>query len=450
MKSFLKFFSQVKLAIVLLIIITCASILGTLIPQQRSAAEYAVRYGQIANLFIRLQLTTLYHSWWFIGLLFLIALNIIICTLTRLSPKLRKAFQPKLRFEPKNINVLKIKEKFKKNWNLARTKEVLGKEFSTRHYRLKEEKKEDRSFLLARKKILGLFGSDVVHLGLLIILAGGIISGLGGFKTDLTLFEGQVLPVPKADFNLRLDKFETDYYPNGSVRDWKSTLTVLENERPLLSKIVEVNHPLAYQGFVFYQDSYGWDWKSPSLEIWAKKRNDPSFLRKLEFKVGQRVSLEGENIQLIALHFLPDFVINDKNEIASRSNEPNNPAAFIEGWQDEERIFSGWIFAKFPDFARIHSEKETDLTFELKDFKSSQFSVIQAAKDPGVNLIWVGCGFLMLGLALAFYWPTREIRVILEESQGKTEVTAGGIASKNRDAFQSEFEKIMNSMRRSK
>jgi len=450
MKSILKFFSSVKLAIVLLIIITCASILGTLIPQQRSTAEYAVRYGQLANLFTRLQLINLYRSWWYIGLLFLLALNIIICTINRLSPKFRRAFKPKLEFEKKNINALKIKEKYKKNWKLVRTKEGLSRELSSRHYRLKEKKKENRSFLLARKKILGLFGSDVVHLGLLIILAGGIISGLGGFRKDLTLFEGQALPVPKANFNLRLDKFETEFYPDGSVRDWKSTLTVIENEKSLLSKIVEVNHPLAYKGFIFYQNSYGWDWKNPSLEIWVKKRNDPSFLRKLELKVGQRVSLESEDMQFIALHFLPDFVINDKNEITSRSNEPNNPAAFIEGWQDEERIFLGWIFAKFPDFARIHSEKESDLTFELRDFKSSQFSVIQAAKDPGVNLIWVGCTFLMLGLALAFYWPTREIKVILEENLGKTEVTAGGIASKNRDAFLSEFETIMNSLRRSK
>jgi cytochrome c biogenesis protein len=450
MKSLLKFFSSVKLVIVLLIIITCASILGTLIPQQRSTAEYAVRYGQLAGLFARLQLTNLYHSWWFNGLLFLLALNIVICTLNRLSLKFRRAFQPKLRFETKNINSLKIREKFRKNWNLARTKEELEKEFSARNYRLKEEGKENRSSLLARKKILGTFGSDVVHLGLLIILAGGIISGLGGFRKDLTLFEGDSLPVPQADFQVRLDKFETEFYPNGSVRDWKSTLTVLENEKAMFSKIVEVNHPLSYQGFAFYQSSYGWDWNNPSLEIWAKKRSNPSFLRKLQFKVGQRASLEGEDIQLMALHFLPDFVINDKNEIATRSNEPNNPAAFIEGWQGEQRIFSGWIFAKFPDFARIHSEKEMDLTFELRDFKSSQFSVIQAAKDPGVNLIWVGCGFLMLGLALAFYWPAREIKVILEESQGKTEVTAGGIASKNRDTFQSEFEKIMTSLRRSR
>ena len=150
------------------------------------------------------------------------------------------------------------------------------------------------------------------------------------------------------------------------------------------------------------------------------------------------------------LHFIPDFIINDQNEITSRSPQPNNPAAFIDGWQEGKQIFSGWIFARFPEFGRIHSEKETDLHFELKDFKGGQFSVIQAAKDPGVTLIWIGRTFLMIGLSLAFYWPSREIKMILEEDQGKTEIIAGGLASKSKEVFQSEFEKIMSFLRRLK
>lgn len=448
MKLLIRLFSSVKLAIILLIIITCASILGTLIPQGRSAAEYISRYGQFANFFTQIQLTNLYRSWWFVGLLFFFALNITICTLTRLLPKLRKVFQPKLEFESKSINTLKIKERFKKNWNMTQTKEILRGELSSKHYRFKEEEKENRIFLLARKKILGWFGTDVVHLGLLIILAGGIISGLGGFRKNLTFSEGKILTVPRADFKLRLDKFETEYYPGGSIRDWKSTITVFEEGKPIFSKIIEVNHPLSYKGFVFYQNSCGWNWENPTLEIWVKKRSDPSFLSKLELKIDEKIKLENGNIDISVLLFIPDFVINDRNEITTRSLEPNNPAAFIEGWQGEEKIFSGWIFAKFPDFARIHSKKETDLTFELKNFKGSQFSVIQAAKDPGVNFIWVGSSFLMIGLVLAFYWPTKEIKVILEESQRKTEIIAGGITSKNREAFQLEFEKIMTSVRR--
>jgi cytochrome c biogenesis protein len=448
MKSLWNFFNSVKLAIFLLIIITLASILGTLIPQNRSLDEYLAHYGQFANLFNQLQLTKLYQSLWFIALLCLFALNIIVCTLTRLSPKLRKAFHPKLEMESKEITVLKIKEEFKKNISLDKAKKELKRELSSRHYRLKEAKRENKTFLLARKKILGWFGADFVHIGILIILAGGIISGAGGFRKDLTFTEGDIRGIPGAEFKLRLDKFETEYYPNGMVKDWKSTLTVIENEKPILSKVIEVNHPLSYKGFVFYQSSYGWNWINTSVEIWVRKRKNPSFLRKIDVTVGERVRLNSENIHISVLNFIPDFVINERNEIISRSLQPNNPAAFIEGWEGDEKIMSGWIFSKFPDFARIHSEKETDLSFELKNFNAGQFSVIQAAKDPGVNFIWVGCTFLMIGLAFAFYWPTREIKVILEESQGKTKVIAGGIASKSREALQSEFEKIMTSLRR--
>ena len=278
MRAFVRFFSSVKLAITLLIIITLASLIGTLIPQQRSLDEYFARYGQLAHFLQIIQFTKLYQSWWFLALLFLFALNVIVCTLNRLSPKLKRALRPRLEVEAKEVGVLKVKDKLNKNLTLAEAREGLKRELSSRHYRLREREKENRVFLLARKKTLGLFGADVVHLGLLIILAGGITSGLAGFKEYLTFSQGKVLDVSKADFKLRLDKFETEYYANGSVRDWKSTLTVIEKEKPVLSKVVEVNHPLSYKGFVFYQSSYGWDWTNTWLEVLVKKNSDPSFL----------------------------------------------------------------------------------------------------------------------------------------------------------------------------
>ncbi len=450
MKSIIKSLSSVKLAIFLLIIITLASVIGTLIPQQRMAEEYIAQYGRWANVFQRLQLTNLYKSLWFSALLFLFALNIIVCTLDRLSPKLKKTFRPRVEVETKSIEALKIKEKFKKSMSLDSSREMLKTELSSRHFRVREAQKDNQAFLYARKRTLGWFGADIVHLGLLIIIAGGIISGIGGQKWNLTFSEGNTLDVPKAEFKLKLDKFETEYYPSGGVKDWKSTLTVLEDEKPVLNKIVEVNHPLSYKGYVFYQSSYGWDWRNTSVQIMAKKREDPSFSRTMTVKIGERVRLEGEDIEVSILEFIPDFVIGEKGQIATRSLDPNNPAVFIEGWQAEEKIFSGWIFAKFPDFARIHSEKETDLTFEFRDFRSGQLSIIQASKDPGANFIWIGSTLLMIGLLLAFYWPPREIRAAIEADGNKIKITMGGIAVKSKDTFKSEFEKITESIRRSK
>jgi cytochrome c biogenesis protein len=449
MKPIIDFFSSVKLAIFLIFIITLASMIGTFIPQMRSAEEYAARYGQISELLIRLEITDLYHSWWFIALLFLFSLNILICTLARLSPKLRRAFKPNLVFETQTLLAAKIKDSFKKSWDLEKSQTELKKSLRSGHYRIKETRKEAEVHLLARKKILGIFGSDIVHLGLLVILIGGIISGFSGFRTNINISEGESVPVLGADFQLQLDKFETEYHPNGSVKDWKSTLTVIENESPRLTKTIEVNHPLTFKGYVFYQSSYGWDWQNPTLEIMATKTSDPSSSKRAFIRLGEKVIWEEENLEFTVLQFIPDFII-DRNQVRTRSLEPNNPAASIEVYEGEKKISSGWIFAKFPDFSRMHSEEEPDYKFELKDIQTSQYSGIQMAKDPGVNYIWVGCAFLMIGLFMAFYWPTRDIRFILREThEGKTEIISAGRSAKSKLALESEFTRIMASLRSS-
>jgi cytochrome c biogenesis protein len=448
MKSFIRFLSSVKLAIALIIIITSASMVGTFIPQLRSAEEYLARYGQISELLMRLEITDLYHSWWFKVLLILFSLNIMICTLSRLSPKLKRAFRPNLKFETQTLLAAKIQEKFSKNWNLEKSKGELKKELRSAHYRIKETEKDGAVHLLARKKILGIFGSDIVHLGLLIILIGGIISGFSGFRTNINISEGEIVPVLNTEFKLQLDKFETEYHPNGSVKDWKSTLTIIEDDTPRLTKTIEVNFPLTYKGYVFYQSGYGWDWQNPTLEIWATKTSDPSSSKKAFVRLGEKETWEEENLEFTALQFVPDFII-DENQVRTRSLDPNNPAAFIEVYRGKDKISSGWIFAKFPDFSQMHSEEEADYKFEFKDIQAAQYSGIQMSKDPGVNFIWVGCGFLMIGLFMAFYWPTRDIRFILKDIEGKTEIISAGRSAKSKLALESEFSRIMASLRRS-
>jgi cytochrome c biogenesis protein len=449
MKSILDFFSSVKLAIFLIILITSASVLGTLIPQLRSSQEYAARYGQISELLIRLEVTDLYHSWWFIAILFLFSLNILICTLTRLSPKLRRAFKPNLEFETSTLLAAKIKENFTKSWPLERSHTEVKKALQSAHFRIRETRKDGSVHLLARKKILGIFGSDIVHLGLLVILIGGIISGFMGFRTNINISEGEIVPVLGADFKLQLDKFETEYHPNGSVKDWKSTLTMIEDESPRLTKTIEVNHPLSYKGYVFYQSSYGWDWENPMLEILATKASDPSSSKKAFVRLGEKENWEEENLEFTALQFVPDFII-DGNQVRTRSMDPNNPAVFIEVFRSGDIITSGWIFAKFPDFLQMHSEKEPDFKFELKDIQGANYSGIQMSKDPGVNYIWGGCTLLMIGLFMAFYWPTRDLRFLLKKTdEGKTEIISAGRSTKSQLTLAAEFEKIITSIRRS-
>jgi cytochrome c biogenesis protein len=449
MRSVWKFFASVKLAIVLFILVTLASIVGTLIPQGREAAEYAARYGSLSGLFVSLQLTRLYQSGWYLALLLLFALNTAVCTLSRLGPKWRKAFGPAGGTDAPALAAMKVNSRFRLPFPLAAARDRVAGPLRARRYRLAESAAANGVVLLARKRSLGLFGSDVVHLGLLVILAGGLTSGLGGRRSDIALFEGQTAAVPHASFSVRLDKFETEYYPQGAVKDWKSTVTVFESGAPVVTRVVEVNHPLTYRGFSLYQQGYGFDWRKAGLDLEIRKRGDAAFSRALSVKVGERAEIGDPDVShVVVREFAPDFVIGEGNKVQSRSQEPRNPAALVEAWKGERRVFAGWVFAKYPDFGQGHGDNESPVSVVLKNYRTSPFSVLEAAKDPGANLIWLGCLLVTAGFFLAFYWPPREIRVVLEEAKGKVEVTAGGRGAKSREAFEAEFDRIFERVRR--
>ncbi len=457
MKRIFKFLSSIKLAIILLIILAAASILGTLIPQGRSLEEYTARYGMLSGALIKLQLTTLYHSVWYLALLFFFALNIIVCTLTRLSAKLNRASRPKVESEAKALQALKNKDRIKRNAPLQAAQAETVARLKASRYKIRTSAAGNRVSLLARKRIAGIFGSDVVHVGLLVILAGGVISGLTSVRQNLEMREGQVVSIPATDFSLRLDKFTTLYYPDGSVKTWISDLTVLEGDRTVLTRKVEVNRPLNYKGFNFYQTSYGYNWDSPAVEIGAKKKSDPAYAKKVKVKVGERALLDDKDqLTVSVVRFLPDFVLGEGNQPETRSLQPNNPAALVEGFRGGEKIITGWVFANYPDWDQMHSANAkdkaapTDLVFQLKSFEAGQFSVLEAAKDPGVPLIWIGCVLVMAGFGLAFYWPTWEIKAVFEETLGKTDIVLGGLAAKSRESFAVEFEAVAADLRRSK
>lgn len=450
MSSIWRFFASVKLAIILLILVAAASVLGTLIPQGLPPAAYAARYGQLAGLLSTLRLTGVYHSGWYLALLLFFAVNTAVCTVVRLPGKWRRAMRPNVEVDPSALQALKARSRFGKNGPAAASLTRLEGLLAARHYRVRSEAREKRSYVLAQKRRFGIFGSDAVHLGLLVIIVGGIVSGLGGTRAQLDLSEGQTAKVPQAAFEVRLDRFETEYYPQGMIKAWKSTVTILEEGAAVLTRTIQVNKPLSYKGFNLYQTSYGSNWDNPKLEITIRKKSDAAFARTARLSVGERVAVDDKDVSQISVtRFVPDFVLGEGNRAESRSEEPNNPAAQVEGWKGGDKVFSGWIFANYPDFEQMHAGKPTDLSFVLKSFRGSEFSVLEAARDPGVGLIWIGCLLVTAGFFLAFYWPPREIRVVLEEGRERTEVTAGGHAAKSREVFEAEFGEIMESLRRS-
>ncbi len=78
------FFCSVKLAVVIILVMVVACILGTVILQEKTLDEYTARYGYGLATFFRItQLNNVFYSHWFSVLLILLCANLICCTIKR-------------------------------------------------------------------------------------------------------------------------------------------------------------------------------------------------------------------------------------------------------------------------------------------------------------------------------------------------------------------------------
>jgi hypothetical protein len=115
----------------------------------------------------------------------------------------------------------------------------------------------DRFVRRTRTRAPHRYGPDLVHVGLLVLIAGGLVTALGRQETTWSFAEGDEALIGSG-YNLRLLSFQFLRYDNGSPREWISTVDVSrEGRREIAAFPIEVNHPLRLHGLSVYQSS--WD-----------------------------------------------------------------------------------------------------------------------------------------------------------------------------------------------
>ena len=94
-----QFFASVKLSVVIFLSLAATSIIGTVIPQNENPMLYHRKFGDVLfTIFNTLEIFDMYHSWWFRLLLFLLTVNIIVCSINRLQATWKIIFPKKASF----------------------------------------------------------------------------------------------------------------------------------------------------------------------------------------------------------------------------------------------------------------------------------------------------------------------------------------------------------------
>jgi hypothetical protein len=106
---------------------------------------------------------------------------------------------------------------------------------------------------------LGLWGIPLFHLGISVIVLGGIWSSLGGFAAHLELSEGESYAghpaklmterrgrgdLPDFGARLRLDRLQIEVSENKRLRELKGHVSIQQEDGQIRKTVVETNHPL--------------------------------------------------------------------------------------------------------------------------------------------------------------------------------------------------------------
>ncbi|MBC2715965.1 MAG: cytochrome c biogenesis protein ResB [Desulfobacteraceae bacterium] len=438
------FFASVKLSVVILLSLAVTSIIGTVIPQNENLMLYHQKFGDMLfKIFNTLDIFDMYHSWWFRFLLCMLTVNIIVCSINRLSSTWKIIFPKKPSF---NINRFR-KAKNHQEWSAANSPEVVKNAYtpwlSKRWAMFKVESSENGYLLFGEKGRWTRLGVYAVHLSIILMVAGGLVGSIFGFNGFVNIPEGESVdsiflrnnqPEIKLDFEIKCDDFNFSLYESGMPKEYRSSLSIIKNNQTVVQKDILVNDPLRFEGINIFQSSYG---KMPATDLTVTFTEKASgLIYKKEATMGTPIEMPGNSGTFIVEDFRPNFSfrgVNLSNTFLCK---------MIPGQGDPEHII---IPADFPRFDMM---RQGDFVISISNADFKYYTGLQVTKDPGVPLVYAGFLFMIIGCYVTFFMFHQKICIEISAADGKTSVMAAGISGRNRPGMNAVIRRLSNQLKK--
>ena len=280
-------------------------------------------------------------------------------------------------------------------------------------------------------------GPYLIHVALLLILAGGLIGKFWGVDGQLAIDQGEVADTfqvePRMEkplnFQVRLDKFQVSYYePGGSPKEFRSDLTFMKDGKEVSRATCRVNEPVSFGGLTFYQSSYG----SQSTGPVRLKVQLGDLTQSIEAPLRQAAELPGGRGQVIPMKVDGNFQGYGPAVLLAFSPGSGHPEVF-------------WVLKDHPELG----EQPGPYRFTVESIPFGYYSVFQVKRDPGVG--WVYAGFLLFlpGLYLAFFRPVERWALVLTKTpKGKWQGRLLGASPRYREEFAARQERLLMELKR--
>ena len=480
-----KFFSSVKLAVVLLIILAIVSVIGTVIQQNEAPERYLREYSQsTVQLFEALGFFDMYHTWWFILLLFLFTANLTICTLERFPHTWKLARAPLKPIDEDSLKAVPFKKEIQLKADMGKAEEKAAAVLKARGFRFVESKGSNGTQYISQKGVFSRFGVYITHVSILLIFTGALIGSFFGFKAFLNLPEGSAsqvvylrnepmwdqiiaalgiaespvihdpqvgVPAMPLGYYVRCDNFDVDYYmsqsgmPTGMPSEYHSTLSIFDlNGQKILDKRIRVNDPLTFHGITFYQSSYGVTQMSRGKVVLniRKKNDNRTGGETVVIDPGASLHIPSIDRTIKVLSFEP-FAMRSPSTgqvqyFNAERQEFINPAVELEVYRGNKELYRTTILKT----DSVEPYMPEDYVISYRGFVGARYTGLQVTKDPGVWVVYIGFIMLCIGPPIAFFGSHRKLWISIRNRNGQTAILVAGSANRNRIGFEREFNRI--------
>lgn len=407
----LKIFSKLNFAIYLLVLIAISSSLGCIIEQDKTLTFYKEIYPTNNRIFhyeilFFFKLNEIYKSWWFLLLLFLLAISLSSCTITTQFPIVSNS---KFFFFKEKTQQFKKLPFFVKLKNFYYLKEKLLIKLQEQNYFFYQKRKT----FYAYKGLIGRISPILVHVSLIIILASSFSGAFVISNAEQILPKGEISHIQNyrqigqltksSPILLRCNDFWIQYNKK-KIYQFYSNLSLLDNSgNEIITKTLSVNKPLKNQFLDIYQS----DWNIPGIRLSIGKEKTyqyPLFFTTTEPKIWITwINFQKKNYTLLLNRSFSSFFLYD------------NSGNFLKKITINKKIF-----------------KE----FSLIEFIYSTGLLIKS--NPSTLMIYLGF-FILLLTTLLSYFPYNQLWI----TNKKKMIWIAGMSNRGKIGFEIELENFL-------
>lgn len=428
-------------AMFLLLALGVACFVGMFFDQTLSYEEHAAQWAQQAwklKLFTFLEMNDVFGSWWFVLIIAYLLISITACSVERFPKIWLDALYPRKNLADDQLRGIKqvyratlTKAQLEKATRVV--KAIFGKRVQV------NEKPEGTWYFLERHRFAR-FGVYIIHTGLVLIFSGGILVNFTKIDGMMMISEqknarlvrvwgpGRLPYTFDLGFEIRCDDFRLKTFIDGAPMEFESDLSVWDKAspvNPVLRKTIQVNDPLEYKGYTFYQASYNPIPGDQRVKLAVGPRGATDLLT-YDLAIGEKVRLP-DGTEFLPLETIPEFAGLGAAVRVQQINPDKSLTSFV-------------VFRSYPDFDK--NVRRGNYEVQFHGFDQLYATGIQVGKVPFIPIVFLGFIVLFTGMFMAFFLSHRRYWARVIEKDGSYEFVVAGAARRHQYAFDEEFVKI--------